>query len=561
MSAHVYGPPRRRKHNIVGHTPPQKWWGRLSEKRYRDRIPLADIIDDAKAVVLRQLVVAPVEVPRRAWRHRDHWLAPAVALIFTLPPLLFLSAIQPWHRLPRPLEVLGCLAATGVICWYFAQEHHAALLERRRIYWQRELDRRINGLKVVAPVEREHATTLVCAVAPGLNPDDYEAQLGALTNSFKAPVYITNETPARLELRIQHDDLLAAESPWTPGAVTPRAIPVGHDWDGQPVTFDLTHSSLLVAGVRGSGKSAFLNGIIAHLAAMENVQLWIVDPLEGVDLGRWWPFAQEVADTEEMGVKVIEGFEERRASRVRSMRHNGRGVQIARWSAKWPMRVLIIDELASLALRGDKKQRDHFAETLHSIASKGRKSNDCLIAATQHPSVDVIPQLVRGQMTNVLGLRMARREQGRQVFGDGVVADWDLSRIPADRPGQGVWFNGTDFTMARTAGLYGAQLRRQVHLLDQDRKARLADETDDEAGLTSDPQRAGEKEGLTNVGEADADRVNELRDVLPADGSTVLYADIRARLPQIPKASLDRMLAKRDGVAQRVSRGVYRRRP
>jgi len=117
----------------------------------------------------------------------------------------------------------------------------------------------------------------------------------------------------------------------------------------------------------------------------------------------------------------------------------------------WPLRVLIIDELATLTM-GNKK----LAETLTRIASQGRKSAHTIIAATQHPSVEVVPQILRSQFVNVLGLRVQRPEQNNVFFGQGVqrAAGIDLSKISKDHRGRGVWNDGTQFTHVRTFGLW-----------------------------------------------------------------------------------------------------------
>jgi hypothetical protein len=79
--------------------------------------------------------------------------------------------------------------------------------------------------------------------------------------------------------------------------------------------------------------------------------------LEGVDVGPWWshPAVQEVATTDEEAGKLVGYFDDRRAARVRTMARGDRPVQKAVWSERWPMRVLIVDELASLTIRATRE--------------------------------------------------------------------------------------------------------------------------------------------------------------------------------------------------------------
>jgi FtsK/SpoIIIE family len=507
--AGTYGPPRRK--NNVGAPPPEKWWQRHARHRYQIRLPVADIVDDWRAIALHYVATAPVRAPRWLHRHRDHDLAPIVAGVCAFLVLVALSAISPVHLLPRSLELIACSLAGAGIAWSYIEPDHRAATERTVRAMQKTLTAKINGLTVQAVQERAHATKVICSVAPGLDPDDYEHQKSTLSSSFRMPLTITKDTPGRLELRLEHDDLLAKPAEWHAlEGLDPRRIPAGHDWDGDPFSFPLAHQSLLVAGIRGGGKSAFLNGLIARLAAMPHVELYLIDPLEGVDLGVWWRVAQEVADSEERGVKLLGHFEDLRAERVRRMVSGDRPVQIARHGARWPMRCLVVDELASLALWGSTAQQRDTANLLHSIAAKGRKSNDVIIAATQHPSTAVLPQLVRGQFTNILGLRVGRREQTRQVFGDGMVGQWDLSQISADHPGRGIWSNGSGMTPVRTAGLWGPRLQEVAGRLAEDLPMATRN------GSNSDPEMEIDVSPLevADVADRTADRI---RAALPTD--------------------------------------------
>jgi S-DNA-T family DNA segregation ATPase FtsK/SpoIIIE len=237
--------------------------------------------------------------------------------------------------------------------------------------------------------------------------------------------------------------------------------------------------SLLIAGIRGAGKSSALNMVVARLLNLppELVELYLGDPLEGIDMGCWWWAAKKVAKTPDEVVDMLEERAAAVASRSRMLAE--REIQkLAHPTPEMPARVILIDELAQVTTHPDERKgglRQRGLHALWQLNAQGRKTGDILICATQDVRTTVLPDLIRGQFTQTLGLRCRTANQTEIVFGAGAKGEGvNLAKIPPEHPGRGWWADG-HFTEIRVAGLYGQALADQVADLKAARQ--IADET------------------------------------------------------------------------------------
>jgi S-DNA-T family DNA segregation ATPase FtsK/SpoIIIE len=550
--------PRFRTRWAVGSPGPARWWTKAARHRYAIRFPLADVIDDGKAIAAHYVVTSPYRAPRWLWQQRDHDLAPVVAVVLAFPVLLWVLAIFPFPPFPRAYEyVLAGAVALGLALWV-AEPHPAAATARAVRNMQRDLDARINGLKVEAVIDRPHAITAVCSVARGLDPEQYETQKGQLASSFRAPVAITRDSPGRLELRIQRQDLLAREAHWRPQTEPdPFHVPLGHDWDGGDVDWPVPGHAMLVAGERGGGKSSLMNAQIAHIAAIPNTELRICDPLEGVDLATWWELAETVGDTPELAWKVLTEAHQLWRERLVEMRQAG--VEKATWP-RWSLRVLVIDELSALTYssRLPRQQRLDNLSALEDLLTKGRKTLDVVIAATQFPTAEVIPTLIRGQFTRRVGFRVEESAQTNVILGGGTLGRGiDLAAIPEEHKGRGYLKSGSSIVGLRAVGLWGKKAKAVARRLAE----RRADDLPERCHLaTSDP-------ATVDI----SGRIEVVPQELPFSASE----RVRMALPDNGEGVSVGWLVEQTGLAERtiryhlsrqpwavkVSHGRYRRRP
>jgi hypothetical protein len=139
------------------------------------------------------------------------------------------------------------------------------------------------------------------------------------------------------------------------------------------------------------------------------------------------------------------------------------------------------------------------------------------------------------------------------VFGDGMVADWDLSTIPADHPGRGIWSNGSTMTPVRTAGLWGPRLRQTAIDLGNARRGALEVPTDPVGTVQADQGLASSAEKL-ELGTAE-----RIRQALPTEGEGVSVAWL-VEQTGLPQSTIYHHLRSKPW-AVKLTAGRYRRRP
>jgi len=83
------------------------------------------------------------------------------------------------------------------------------------------------------------------------------------------------------------------------------------------------------------------------------------------------------------------------------------------------LHVLVIDELALYVAGIDKKLADRFAELLRDLVARGRAAGIIVLAATQKPSIDIVPSALRDLFGFRWAMRCATREASDTVLGSG----------------------------------------------------------------------------------------------------------------------------------------------
>ena len=182
-----------------------------------------------------------------------------------------------------------------------------------------------------------------------------------------------------------HDDS-SRLSLWEP-------IPVGVGDDGETVTVSLVERNLLLGGEPGAGKSAALSLLIATAALDPDVTLWLLDG-KRVELATWNGCARYTVGPDlsealhvlrSLQIDMDRRYDELLTRRLRKVtRDSGLGLQ-----------VVVVDELAFYLNVGDRKARQEFAELLRDLVARGRAAGIIVLAATQKPSVDIIPSALR----------------------------------------------------------------------------------------------------------------------------------------------------------------------
>ena len=157
--------------------------------------------------------------------------------------------------------------------------------------------------------------------------------------------------------------------------------------------------------------------VLAGAALDPSCDIWCFDGKQ-VELAAWEPVARRVIgpDMEEAN----DALDELRAEmdkRYVSLKAEGRR-KVEREDGTRPI-IIVIDELAFYVANGDKKAAQGFSERLRDLVARARAAGIAVVAATQKPSVDLIPTALRDNFGYRLAHRCATRDASDTILGSG----------------------------------------------------------------------------------------------------------------------------------------------
>jgi S-DNA-T family DNA segregation ATPase FtsK/SpoIIIE len=211
-----------------------------------------------------------------------------------------------------------------------------------------------------------------------------------------------------------------------PGSTQPAApalsmfdpVHVGIDEFGLPLWIKVIYKNLLAAGEPGGGKSALMNILTAHAALADRSRLVLFDGKQ-VELGMW----DQVAD-EFVGPDIDHAIITlRRLQRVMNNRYAWlRARQRRKIEPGDGMTVItaVFDEIALYStVLGTKQQQEEFITLLRDLVARGRAAGIIVIAATQRPSIDIIPKSLRDLFGYRAAFRCTSDGSSDIILGDG----------------------------------------------------------------------------------------------------------------------------------------------
>lgn len=179
---------------------------------------------------------------------------------------------------------------------------------------------------------------------------------------------------------------------------------LGLDEDGVLVNIELVYRNILLGGEPGAGKSVALNDIVAHAALSPDCRLWMFDG-KRVELGLWRAVADVfVGNDIDEALRRLADLQAEMDRRYGILdRHRRRKITRA---DQVDIIMCVVDEIAYFsATVGEKRQQEEFARLLRDLVARGRAAGIIVVAATQRPSVDIIPTSLR----DLFGYRCAFR--------------------------------------------------------------------------------------------------------------------------------------------------------
>jgi S-DNA-T family DNA segregation ATPase FtsK/SpoIIIE len=215
-------------------------------------------------------------------------------------------------------------------------------------------------------------------------------------------------------------------------------LPLGKDISGTPIVADLASMPhLLVAGTTGSGKSVFVNSVIASMLfrmTPNELRFIMIDP-KRVELSLYdgiphlmapvvtdstkapsylkWALREidkrykKLAD---LGVRNIESYNNYMDEKPDTIGKQASEDNLIH--AKMPYIMIIIDELADLMMVSSSEVE----ASVTRLAQIARAAGIHMILATQRPSVDVVTGLIKANLPCRLSFRLASKVDSRTIL-------------------------------------------------------------------------------------------------------------------------------------------------
>ncbi len=206
---------------------------------------------------------------------------------------------------------------------------------------------------------------------------------------------------------------------------TTHKIPIciGKDISGNIEVIDLSKTPhLLVAGTTGSGKSVFINTLLASLLykfSPSELRLILIDP-KMLELSVYNDIAHLLTPVVTEPKKAIIALKwvckemERRYSMMNEEGTRNLEGYNQKTSEKLPYIVVFIDEMADLMMTAG-KEVEHYVQRLAQMA---RACGIHLVMATQRPSVDIITGSIKANFPSRVSFQVASKYDSRTVLGE-----------------------------------------------------------------------------------------------------------------------------------------------
>ena len=200
-------------------------------------------------------------------------------------------------------------------------------------------------------------------------------------------------------------------------------ICIGKDISGKIEVIDLSKTPhLLVAGTTGSGKSVFINTLLASILykfSPKDLRLILIDP-KMLELSVYNDIAHLLTPVVTEPKKAIIALKwvckemERRYSLMNE--ENTRSIEGYNEKSleKLPYIIVFIDEMADLMMTAG-KEVEHYVQRLAQMA---RACGIHLVMATQRPSVDIITGSIKANFPTRISFQVASKYDSRTVLGE-----------------------------------------------------------------------------------------------------------------------------------------------
>lgn len=177
---------------------------------------------------------------------------------------------------------------------------------------------------------------------------------------------------------------------------------------------------IAIWGKTGSKKTTVLFGIILQLFSMGADVRFIDGKDEFSAFSGFYPIEKIVSDPDDVFEQledILAIIKERQKIMADEVQKRGKMGLKASEVGLQPV-VLVADEIGSIVALMDSKQSKKFVADLTAIIQRGRSVGVSVIASTQDPSTDTLPQKIRQQFATKILLGSANSDIQRMAFGE-----------------------------------------------------------------------------------------------------------------------------------------------
>ena len=300
---------------------------------------------------------------------------------------------------------------------------------------RREERRAVRYIPVVDEIsEAPYGVAVTVRGAPGQSWESWQRHCGQLSAALRVRAVTVVEPRAgifELGLRVR-DPLATPILLSTPQLARGWEIPLGVDEHGAAVSASCRNvSGVVVGGVPGGGKSAWLAFALGSLAHRDDVQWLLIDGKQGYDLEGLAPRAYRYVSGDEAGdLEVVRDSLQDIQTLMRERLRNAPELygQPNLWSAGPsrlnPVVVVVIDECQayldarSHSTKEAKATGAEIDSLVRDLVKRGRSAGIVVVLSTQRPTADSIPTSTRDNCALRVCFSVRTREAATAVIGE-----------------------------------------------------------------------------------------------------------------------------------------------
>lgn len=307
---------------------------------------------------------------------------------------------------------------------------------------RRPVSRRVRVFPRVVSITRTPFSASVIVQTPaGQAPAIWTRSLPALAAALGVPsITVTQAHPGQLALALRIRDALASPAILDrPVLSTERdtwGLLLGYDEQGGALAHSLVDvSGVLVGGIPGSGKSAWLQLAIGAYAPRDDVALVVVDGRGGHDHDALAPrcfryVAGDAAHDLELVAETLRGLRELMRTRISGSvdLYGHHSLWAAGPSPEHPAVFVLIDEFQAympgqFSAKADKELATEIIGIVTDLVKRGRSAGIVAFLATQRPTTDSIPSALRDNCSHRICFSVMTRDSAEAVLGAFSVED------------------------------------------------------------------------------------------------------------------------------------------